>query len=232
MTKVKFYTAVGKFKFNRSKNGLRCPLVTVGKKEYILDMQEMMLWTILNWRILSDDEIEILYQRQVLETGFMAHRNYNDCLKRLVQRGLVAEGQGANGADALYNLLSELYIIPISENILLRILSFIKLTFISRVPLSVTKKLFFKDKRNINEKKVMCLAKQTILSTAEIIKCIDNNVMEFSTEEELLDSLYYDKYTTSDNIAYSVRSLPTCHTVLTSIANLYLRKQIIFERSI
>ena len=33
------------------------------------------------------------------------------------------------------------------------------------------------------------------------------------------------------NIAYSVRFLPQCRPVITSVANLYLRKQIIFERS-
>lgn len=232
MTNTKFFTAVGKFKLNCSLNGMRCPLVTVGKKEYLLDMQEMMLWTILNWRILSYDEIGILYEKQVNETGFMTHRSYTDCLRRLVQRGLIAEGQGSSDMDALYNLLSELYIIPVSENIFFRIISFIRLTFFSKIPFSVTKKIFFRDKRNVSEKKIMSLANQSILSTAEIIKCINNDVSEITTEEELLDSLYCDAYTTSDNIAYTVRALPNCRTVLTAVANLYLRKQIIFERSL
>lgn len=45
-----------------------------------------------------------------------------------------------------------------------------------------------------------------------------------------MDLLYHDEYTTSDNIAYSVQNLPESRTVVTSIANLYLRRQIIFER--
>ena len=85
--------------------------------------------------------------------------------------------------------------------------------------------------RNDSEKKVMRLANRAILSTAEIIKCIDQTVLSFTTDEDLLDVLYHDEYTTSDNIAYAVRSLPQCRPVITSIANLYLRKQIIFERS-
>lgn len=56
-------------------------------------------------------------------------------------------------------------------------------------------------------------------------------MLSFATDEDLLDVLYHDEYTTSDNIAYAVRSLPQCRPVITSIANLYLRKQIIFERS-
>ena len=225
------YTAVGKFHIKGSVGGMRCPLVTLGGREFILDMQEMTLWTILNWRILTEEEIYLLYEKKVQETGFLSSRSAEECVRRVVQRGLIAKGIGNTGADALYDLLSELYVIPISENLFLRVLSFIRLTFFSRIPYSVTKRIFSKDKRSDSEKKVMRLANQAVLSTAEIIKCIDQNVLTFATDEDLLDVLYHDDYTTSDNIAYSVRFLPQCRPVITSVANLYLRKQIIFERS-
>ena len=225
------YTAVGKFHIKGSVGGMRCPLVTLGGREFILDMQEMTLWTILNWRILTEEEIYLLYEKKVQETGFLSSRSAEECVRRLVQRGLIAKGIGNTGADALYDLLSELYVIPISENLFLRVLSFIRLTFFSRIPYSVTKRIFSKDKRSDSEKKVMRLANQAVLSTGEIIKCIDQNVLTFATDEDLLDVLYHDDYTTSDNIAYSVRFLPQCRPVITSVANLYLRKQIIFERS-
>ena len=77
---------------------------------------------------------------------------------------------------------------------------------------------------------MMLLANQAILSTAEIIKCAELNTLEFRTEDELIDTLYHDECTTSENIAYSVRFLPQCRPVITSVANLYMRKQIIFER--
>lgn len=231
MMNTNLYTAVGKFHVKGSVGSMRCPLVTIGGREFILDMQEMMLWTVLNWRILTEDEIYLLYEKKVQETGFMSARSAEECVRRLVQRGLIAKGSGDTGEDALYNLLSELYVIPISENLFLRMISFIRLTLFSRLPYSVTKKIFSKDKRNDSEKKVMRLANRAILSTAEIIKCIDQNVLSFTTDEDLLNVLYHDEYTTSDNIAYAVRSLPQCRPVITSIANLYLRKQIIFERS-
>ena len=231
MMNTNLYTAVGKFHVKGSIGSMRCPLVTIGGREFILDMQEMMLWTVLNWRILTEDEIYLLYEKKVQETGFMSARSAEECVRRLVQRGLIARGSGDTGEDALYDLLSELYVIPISENLFLRMISFIRLTLFSRLPYSVTKKIFSKDKRNDSEKKVMRLANRAILSTAEIIKCIDQNVLSFTTDEDLLDVLYHDEYTTSDNIAYAVRSLPQCRPVITSIANLYLRKQIIFERS-
>lgn len=231
MMNTNLYTAVGKFHVKGSVGSMRCPLVTIGGREFILDMQEMMLWTVLNWRILTEDEIYLLYEKKVQETGFMSARSAEECVRRLVQRGLIAKGSGDTGEDALYDLLSELYVIPISENLFLRMISFIRLTLFSRLPYSVTKKIFSKDKRNDSEKEVMRLANRAILSTAEIIKCIDQNVLSFTTDEDLLNVLYHDEYTTSDNIAYAVRSLPQCRPVITSIANLYLRKQIIFERS-
>lgn len=231
MMNTNLYTAVGKFHVRGSVGNMRCPLVTIGGREFILDMQEMMLWTVLNWRILTEDEIYLLYEKKIQETGFMSAQSAEECVRRLVQRGLIARGSGDTGEDALYDLLSELYVIPISENLFLRMISFIRLTLFSRLPYSITKKIFSKDKRNDSEKKVMRLANRAILSTAEIIKCIDQNMLSFATDEDLLDVLYHDEYTTSDNIAYAVRSLPQCRPVITSIANLYLRKQIIFERS-
>lgn len=231
MMNTNLYTAVGKFHVRGSVGNMRCPLVTIGGREFILDMQEMMLWTVLNWRILTEDEIYLLYEKKIQETGFMSAQSAEECVRRLVQRGLIARGSGDTGEDALYDLLSELYVIPISENLFLRMISFIRLTLFSRLPYSVTKKIFSKDKRNDSEKKVMRLANRAILSTAEIIKCIDQNMLSFATDEDLLDVFYHDEYTTSDNIAYAVRSLPQCRPVITSIANLYLRKQIIFERS-
>lgn len=231
MMNTNLYTAVGKFHVRGSVGSMRCPLVTIGGREFILDMQEMMLWTVLNWRILTEDEIYLLYEKKIQETGFMSAQSAEECVRRLVQRGLIARGSGDTGEDALYDLLSELYVIPISENLFLRMISFIRKNRFSRLPYSVTKKIFSKDKRNDSEKKVMRLANRAILSTAEIIKCIDQNMLSFATDEDLLDVLYHDEYTTSDNIAYAVRSLPQCRPVITSIANLYLRKQIIFERS-
>lgn len=226
----KLYTAVGRLQMNGNIGGKRCPVVVINSKEYILDLQEMMLWSILNWRILTEEEVVNLYTEKEQEVGYQSHRSNADCLYRLVQRGLVADGCGETPADALYDLLSGLYIIPISENLFLRLLSFVKLTVFNGVPLTVTKKLLYADKRTDGEKNVMQLARQALMSTAEIIKCVSLNRLQFDSEEHLLDTLYHDDITTSDNLPEQSRTLSTCRPVLTSIANLYLRRQIIFER--
>ena len=201
----KLYTAVGRMQFKGRNQDMRCPMVLLNNKEYILDIQEMMIWSILNWRILSDDEIKTLYENKSRETGYMTHRSAAECMQRLVRRGLVAEGEGELGADALFDLLAGLYVVPISESPILRLISFIRLTVFEHIPYSVTKQIFRRDKRSSDEQKVMLLANQAILSTAEMIKCAELNTFAFGSEDELIDTLYHDEYTTSENISHSVR---------------------------
>lgn len=76
----------------------------------------------------------------------------------------------------------------------------------------------------------MQLARQALLSTAEIIKCMEKNVRCLPDEESILDNLYNDRDTTSDNISYMVKDLPCSKPITLAVANLYLRKQIILER--
>lgn len=127
-------------------------------------------------------------------------------------------------------LLADLYIVPVSDSILLRLCSFFRLCVFGGVPYAAAKRILKRDKRTEDEKKVMHLANQTILSTAEIIKCFQRKKLDFCCEEELLDELYGDDVTTSDNMAFMVQYLPECRPVILSVANLYLRRQIIFER--
>ena len=223
----KLYTAVGIIKQRRGSKGMTYPYVELGKNEYNLDMQEMVLWSVLNWRILSADEIKKLYEKKVNELGLGYHKTMEACQYHLMQRGLIAEGVGTIPADALYDLLSNLYVVPITENIFIRIFTFVRMTF-RGIPFSTTKRILFRDKKSKGEKTVLRLANQAIFSTAEIIKCVEVDKTHFSNDEEILDTIYHDDYTTSENIAYSVKSSPVCRPVLTDVANLYLRQQIVF----
>lgn len=227
---MKLYTAVGIFHRKGNMNGLSCPMITVGKREYVVDLQEMMLWTILNWRILENQELEEHYRVKVAEVGYDSHRSWADCLRRLEQRGLVVSGSGENGEEALYNLLSCLYVIPLTSSTFLRTLSFLKLTILDGVAVPVAKRIFQTHPMTDCEKKVLRLSRQALLSTAEIIKCVDKNAYDLSTNEKLMDTLYDDAHTTSDNIASIARCFGSRQPVILAVANLYLRQQILFER--
>ena len=76
----------------------------------------------------------------------------------------------------------------------------------------------------------MKLLHKVKLTTAEMVRCFDRDVMDLQNEDEVVEKLYQDDYTTSENIADEMRSSPVCTSVLTDISNLYLRKQIVFDR--
>lgn len=227
---MKLYTAVGRFQKKGYAGGISCPVIFAGQKEYGVDLQEMILWTILSCRILEAHEIGELYRSKTLEVGYDTHRSWEDCLNRLHQRGLVVSGTGETGEDALYNLLSCLYVIPISNSTLLRLATFLKLTLINGKSVSVAKRVLERQPMTACEKQVYDLSRQALLSTAEIIKCVAKKAADLTTNEKILDILYDDEETTSDNIASLARCLDSRQPVILAVANLYLAQQIIFER--
>ena len=222
------YTAVGIFKLkNQGKNNVY-PTVILSGKECRLDVQEMMIWSALNWRITDDKKLYTYYSEQAKKSGVVFSRSYTDTLNRLIVRGLLACGCGENGEEALYDLISGLYIIPLYQSPVIRIISFLRMVFIFKLPYEKAKVLFERDKKNKNERRIMKLAFSAPMSTAEIVKCIDKNI-DFILND-VMEFLYDDKFTTSENIAESVRGLSSVRTVLTAVSNLYLRRQILFER--
>ena len=224
------YTAVGIFKLkNQGKNNVY-PTVILSGNECRLDVQEMMIWSALNWRITDDKQLHTYYSEQKKKSGVVFSRSYTDTLNRLIVRGLVACGRGENGEEALYDLISGLYIIPLYQSPFIRIISFLRMVFIFKLPYEKAKVLFERDKKNKNERRIMKLAFSAPMSTAEIVKCIDKNIDFILNEDDVMEFLYDDKFTTSENIAESVRGLSSVRTVLTAVSNLYLRRQILFER--
>jgi len=224
------YTAVGIFKLkNQGKNNVY-PTVILSGNECRLDVQEMMIWSALNWRITDEKQLHTYYSEQEKKSGVVFSRSYTDTLNRLIVRGLVACGRGENSEEALYDLISGLYIIPLYQSPFIRIISFLRMVFIFKLPYEKAKVLFERDKKNKNERRIMKLAFSAPMSTAEIVKCMDKNIDFILNEDDVMEFLYDDKFTTSENIAESVRGLSSVRTVLTAVSNLYLRRQILFER--
>lgn len=224
------YTAVGRFQKRQGTGGLSCPIITAGQREYGVDLQEMIIWTALNWRILNAGQLEQLYKEKCGEVGYQTRRSFDDCLRRLVQRGLVVSGSGPTDEDALYHLLSCLYIVPLSCSFTLRMVTFLKLVLSGRASFEQAKRLFRKDTLSGCERRVVELSRQALLSTAEIIKCVEKDAYDLSSNSKIMDALYGDDETTCDNIASIARCFESRQPVILAVANLYLRQQIIFER--
>jgi len=223
------YTAVGRFERRTDKTG-RYPVIIVNKKEYTVNIPEMMIWTCLNWRILELSQIEVLYNQMARDTGVAEQAAYKTYVERLIQKGLIVSGVGETGHDALYDLLNNLYIIPVTSGPLVKVAAFLKFIFIDGLPFSKAKTVFRGEKLSGNAKRVVDLAKQTLLSVAELITCIETGVYDLSDDDKVMSALYDDDVTTCDNIVYYTKNSNEQKPVLETVANLYLRKLIIFER--
>lgn len=225
-----FYTAVGRFERRTTATGRSCPVIILGGKEHMVDLQEMVIWTCLNWRIVKKCDIATHYEQACHGNVFVSERSLDACIERLLVRGLLVSGSGETDYDAIYDLLSTLYIIPANGDMPLRLLTFCKLILFNHVPLDAAKKLLIKDRRTPMEEQIMKLANQALLSSAELIKCMEKDIKYLPDEESILENLYDDRDTTSENISCMVKTAPSSRAVTIAIANLYLRQQIIFER--
>lgn len=223
-----FYTAVGHFRRKADANGHTYPVILVNQEEHMVDMQEMAVWSALNWRFLRLEQIELKYSQLAGDLP-PARRTLETCLNRLEMRGLIARGVGDTDFEALYDLLGELYVIPISESLPLRLATFGKL-LLDGVPFAKARQLFQKDRPSRREAQVMALSRQALLSTAELIKCAEVGATDVSTDEKLMTALIDNDYTSSDSIAFEMLESEHRVPVTMAVANLYLRKQVVLDR--
>ena len=224
------YTAIGKYEFKRDKDGNKVPVIVAEDKEYTLDIWEMILWCSLIWNIHTHDEISKIFYKKEREVHVLGELSCETYIDRLESAGLIVSGHGITAVDALHDLLSKLYIIPVKATFLSKSIAFLHLTFVKRIPSKVTKHIFDKPQFSEVEAKVMKLAGQNRLSVGELIKCVECGVVDVSTNDKLMDSLYDDEITTYKNIGTLFRTCDACNPVLEAVATLYLNKHILFER--
>lgn len=230
MREKTLFTAVGRLARTKDQREIECPMIILGGKEYMLDLQELLLWTCLNWRIVKKDEIAVLYDKLSNGSGYIPSRTLGACVNRMITRGLIVSGTGETEYDALYDLLSAMYIIPICGKPLLQFLTVARLVLLNQVKISIARRILRRDQKSEDEKRVMDLARQALLSTAEIIRCIEMDVTNLPNSDSIMEAIYNDRETTSDNIGDLVKTAPCTREVLVAVANLYLRKQLIFDR--
>jgi len=224
------YTSIGKYEFRKDTNGNKFPVIINEEKEYTLDPWEMILWSSLMWNILTCDEVRNVFYAKEREAHILSELPCESYIDSLERKGLIVSGHGITAADALHDLLSGLYVIPIRANLLSKTAAFLHLTFIKRIPYKVTKHIFDKPQFSTIEAKLMKLSGQNRLSVGELIKCVECGFVDVSTNDKLMDSLYDDDITTYRNIGTLSRTCDACNPVLEAVSSLYLNKHILFER--
>ena len=57
MEQKTLYTAIGRLDLETNGCGRSCPVIRLSGQTYMVDMQEMVVWAALNWRISKREDI-------------------------------------------------------------------------------------------------------------------------------------------------------------------------------
>ena len=222
-----FYTAVGSYQM-RTENGREMPyILRMGRMEPI-SIPEFFIWSHLLWEVETYDEIREFYQNQSKSLGVRLP-NLDQALKMLIKRKLIAKGIGYTGEDALYDMLSAAFVLPIHTLGKKKLSSVIRLLVKGRITGSEAIRAMRPEHLTGDENRVMKLVRQTPLSVSELIRCIENGVWDVDTPEKVITAIYTDEEDTQERMQITSRQADCKTAVLEAVANLYLRRRVILD---
>lgn len=223
------YTAIGTLKIKRDVTGTAAPIVINNNQEYSLSGHELMLWSCLDFQILQIYELEKAYTSRLKTYTGPKGSPFSYYLNRLLLRGLIAKGDGLTGVDALYRLLGNLHIQPVSDRFSVRLFTCIHLYLEKKLKISDFGKYLKKERHTPMEESVLELTKATSLTTAELLTCVELGA-KANCPEDVWKLLYEDTDATYKTLTDDAQLHHIQYPVLQAIGNLYLNKQISFQQ--
>ena len=225
---VTYYTALGRM-ITKEENGTRIPIIMIEDTEYQVSIDELILWGTLHWSFLDKEALEKEYARKKAANKLFNDVSFEQTLSRLVTRGLVVSGTDYLAADALYDLIGKLKIRPVKFSMIDKLKSMAYLYFEKGLTIKECYKAYFGTEFTSNEKNVLRLSWYVAISASEIIRCAENNITDIKSEDDIIDKLYNDDETTYETIAVHSRFSELKSDIVKAVANLYLKKKIVFE---
>lgn len=219
------YTAVGRYKIT----GKGLPLVTAGGRECALTPHELILWSSLAFRILTYDELKADFYKKEKELHIFGELDFDHYLNRLIMRRLIASGRDCTGADALYDLLSPLYLQSSHVSFPAKVFTFVKLCLHHGTSARQAASIFHSERLEPMEKQLVSLLNGQMLSTAELIQCARKDIKQLKNKNELMECLYQDDNTDCDSLIIESRFTELSIPVLTAVTNLYFKQQVVFD---
>lgn len=205
------------------------PLIVVDGEEKALSKSEFILWTSLNWNILNKESLEKEFDRRMKKYGIDSDTSFERALNRLKTRELVAGKSDYLAVDALYNLVKDLYVVPLgSVNGFKRVLTFAYMFFVQGLPFDECREAIKNFNLNCLEKQIVSFSKRLKVSSAELIRIHDKNLWDIKSEDTIVPFAYAENED-MDSLGNFTRFSESKTKVLEAIVNLYLKKQIIFE---
>ena len=204
------------------------PLVVSDGEARALSQVEFVLWTSLHWNVLKKESLKAEFERRMRKCNLNLDVSFEQTLNRLKTRGLIAGKSDYLAVDALYNLVKELYVVPLGTvSSFKRALTFI-LMFIKGVSIEECIKTTNSFKVSELEKRIIIFSKRLKVSAAEFIRINDKNLWNIKSEEDIVP-LAYEEHEDMDTLGNFTRFSKNKTKVLEAIVNLYLKKQIVFE---
>ena len=191
--------------------------------------QEFFLWSSLAFQIRQIHELQSAFSERLKKHHRSENIPIEPYLNRLLLRGLVVKGDGLTGVDALYRLLGELYISPLQDSFSVRLFTCIYLCMKKKLHTKELIHYLKKPARTAIEDTVLQIAKKVQISTAELVTCVEQGIHPQNTEQ-LLTQLYETSDATFRTLAQDIQFTHAGYPVLEAISNLYLNKQIAFEK--
>lgn len=220
-----FYAAIGSYRI-KTEEGHKVPYIQKLGKLYPISIPEFVIWSTLLWEVMTYDELEKFYQQQIGELKGNAPA-FDEMLNMLIKRKLIIRGIGYTGRDALYNMLSDAFVIPFRISGGRKMLNVLRLWCRGKISFLDAHKIMKTRVSSDAEDRVMALVEQAPLSTSEIIRCFERNITDVSTTEKVIAGVYPDSVqaTIANEEFMSVHS----GLVLEAISNLYLNREVILE---
>lgn len=230
---VTVYTAIGSFdtRIINSKSGepVKVPVVRAMGNEYLLSEDELLLWSTLAWKFMLKDDLIREFNAKRAEAHIFSDVSPERIIDILVQRGLVASGEDITFEDAMYNLLATLQPKPLKISFFAKLAAAFHLVIIRRMPVKAAFHSLRRSGRLKGDKSaIMRLINRFEITTAEIIKCFDENTVNIKTDSELVDVLSEDD-AIADSIPLEMRFSDFRRSIILDLTELYESRKIILE---
>ncbi len=220
---VEYFVTKGKLVV---RNGV--PIVVAEVEEKALSQVEFILWTSLHWNVLNKETLKAEFERRMRKYNLNLDVSFEQTLSRLKTRDLVASKSDYLAVDALYNLVKDLYVVPLGTvNVFKRAMMF-GVMLINGVPFDKCREAMYDFELKDLEKQIVGFSKRLKVSGAELIRISDKKLWEIKSEEDIVP-LAYEEHEDMDSLGNYTRFSRDKTKVLEAIVNLYLKKQIVFE---
>ena len=193
-----FYAAIGSYRI-RKENGRLVPYIQKLGRLHPISIPEFVIWSTLLWEVMTYQELKNQFDKQMSQFQGPAP-DFDTLLEMLKKRKLITCGLGYSGSDALYNMLSDAFVVPYHIVGGRKIWTVIKLW----------------SKGSISLPDICRLMKAPKTS-------------EVSTAEKVIAGIYAAESDDQVSIANAQKNAEQRDAVLTAVSNLYLQRRILLE---